>query len=124
MNFKNLFLPVVFGIVLLFPACRNKGLKADAVRIGDAMCRNIEIMNKLRATNPADTVTLQKLQSQARELQGEMNTLYQDFGAKYKERTKDPEFSKAFSRELRKAMLDCPYLSKEDKEQFEKELKE
>jgi len=41
-----------------------------------------------------------------------MTILYQEFKAKYKEKTSDKKFSEDFAKELRKAMLDCPYLSK------------
>ena len=123
-NFKNLLFLGFIGIVLLFSGCGNKGLKEDAIKIGDAMCRNIEIMNKLRAANPSDSANLEKLHSQQHQLQIEMTILYKEFGDKYKEKTKDQKFNKDFARELRKAMLDCPSLSKEDREQFEKDLKE
>jgi len=123
-NLKRLLFPLFIGIVLFFSGCGNRGLKEDAVKIGDAMCRNIEIMNKLRAANPSDSATLEKLHSQQHQLEIEMTILYKEFGDKYKEKTKDPKFNKNFARELRKAMIDCPSLSKEDREQFEKDLKE
>lgn len=123
MNFKNLFLPALIGVVLLFSGCGNRELKEDAAKVGDAMCRNIEIMNKIKAANPADSVTMQKLRSQAHQLEIEMTIVYKEFGDKYGEKTKDPKFNKKFNRELRKAMLDCPSLSKKDRELFEEELK-
>ena len=123
MNFKNLFLPAFIGVVLLFSGCGNRELKEDAAKVGDAMCRNIEIMNKIKAANPADSVTMQKLRSQAHQLEIEMTIVYKEFGDKYGEKTKDPKFNKKFNRELRKAMLDCPSLSKKDRELFEEELK-
>jgi hypothetical protein len=124
MNFKNFFLPAFIGVVLLFSGCGNRELKEDAAKVGDAMCRNIEIMNKMKAANPADSVTIQKLRSQAHQLQIEMTIVYKEFGDKYGEKTKDPKFNKKFNRELRKAMIDCPSLSKKDRELFEQELKE
>lgn len=123
MNFKNLFLPAFIGVVLLFSGCGNRELKEDAAKVGDAMCRNIEIMNKIKAANPADSVTMQNLRSQAHQLEIEMTIVYKEFGDKYGEKTKDPKFNKKFNRELRKAMLDCPSLSKKDRELFEEELK-
>jgi hypothetical protein len=124
MNFKNSFLPALLGVVLLFSGCRNRELKEDAAKIGDAMCRNIEIMNKMKAANPADSVTLEKFRSQAHQLQIEMTIVYKEFSDKYGDKTKDQKFNKQFNRELRKAMLDCPSLSKKDRELFEQELKE
>ena len=52
-----------------------------------------------------------------------MGILYKEFGEKYGEKTKNTDFNKKFAQELRRAMLNCPYLSKEDRDQFEKELK-
>jgi hypothetical protein len=124
MKYRNLFFPLFIGMILLFSSCQNRGLKADAKKIGDVMCRNIEVMNKLRATNPADTATVAKLQSQVEQVQNEMSVIYKEFGEKYAKKTKDPKFNKAFNRELRKAMLDCPSLSKQDRELFEKDLEE
>jgi len=124
MNFKNSFLPAILGVVLLFSGCENRELKEDAAKIGDAMCRNIEIMNKMKAANPADSAVMQKLRSQAHQLQIEMTIVYKEFSDKYGDKTKDLKFNKKFNRELRKAMLDCPSLSKKDRELFEQELKE
>jgi hypothetical protein len=124
MNIKKLFLPITIGIILLFSGCRNNEIKKDAIQIGDAMCRNIEIMNKIRANDPKDTAAARKLNREAKMLQTEMTILYKEFGDKYGAKTKNAEFNKKFAQELRKAMLDCPYLSKEDREQFEREIKE
>jgi hypothetical protein len=124
MNFKNLFFPFILVAVLLFSGCSNRELKEDAAKVGDAMCRNIDIMNKMKDADPADSVTLQKLKMQAHQLQIEMTIVYKEFGDKYGEKTKDPKFNKKFNLELRKAMLDCPSLSKKDRELFEKELNE
>ena len=124
MNFKNSFLPAILGVVLLFSGCENRELKEDAAKIGDAMCRNIEIMNKMKAANLADSAVMQKLRSQAHQLQIEMTIVYKEFSDKYGDKTKDLKFNKKFNRELRKAMLDCPSLSKKDRELFEQELTE
>ena len=124
MNFKNAFFPAILGVVLFFSSCENRELKEDAAKIGDAMCRNIEIMNKMKAANPADSAVMQKLRSQAHQLQIEMTIVYKEFSDKYGDKTKDLKFNKKFNRELRKAMLDCPSLSKKDREMFEQELKE
>jgi outer membrane murein-binding lipoprotein Lpp len=124
MKINNFILPAILGVVLLFSGCGNRELKKDAAKVGDAMCRNIEIMNKMKAANPADSVTMQNLRAQAHQLEIEMTIVYKEFGDKYGEKTKDPKFNKKFNRELRKAMLDCPSLSKKDREMFEQDLKE
>ena len=124
MNFKTFFFLAFIGVVLLFSGCGNRELKKDAARIGDAMCRNIENLNKMRAANPADSVTMKSLRSQSNQLQNEMTIVYREFNEKYGEKVKDQKFTKKFNRELRKAMLDCPSLSKKDRELFEQELTE
>ena len=124
MNNRNSFLFVLICICLLISGCGNRELKKDAARIGDAMCRNIEILNKMKAANPVDSVVMNDLRSQSDKLQKEMTVLYKEFNDKYGEKIKDQKFTKNFNRELRKAMLDCPSLSKKDRELFEEELKE
>ena len=123
MKTKNLFFFLITGMSI-FSGCGNRELKADAKKIGDIMCRNIEVMNKLRTADPADTATVAKLQAQGEKMQKDMQVIYKEFGEKYAKKTKDPKFSKDFNRELRKAMLDCPHLSKKDRELFEKDLEE
>lgn len=120
---KNIIL-LIAGITLLFVSCTDRGLKEDAQKISDAMCKNISVMNDLRKANPMDTVLVQKLQNEAKDQRIEMTILYQEFNQKYGEKTKDEKFNKKFAKELRKAMLKCPNLSPEDKAQFEKELEE
>jgi len=124
MTLKNLFLPLILGIVLLYAGCGDRGLKEQAAKVGDAMCRNIEIMNKIKDADPADSFNMQKLKMQAHQLEIEMTIVYKEFGDKYGEKTKDPKFIKKFNQELRKAMLDCPSLSQKDRALFEKELAE
>ncbi len=124
MKQTKLSLVLMIASLLLLAGCGNRELKKDAARIGDAMCRNIEIMNKMKAASPIDSVTLKNLQAQSGQLQNEMTVLYKEFNDKYGEKIKDQEFTKKFNRELRKAMLDCPSLSKKDRELFEQELKE
>jgi len=101
----------------------NKEVKKDAFAFADAMCRSIENMRKLRAINPADTLHLQKLQQDQRNIEAEMMTLHQEFKKKYGDEAKTPEFNKQYRKFLSEAMLDCKALSKEDRAMFEKELK-
>jgi predicted nuclease with TOPRIM domain len=103
--------------------CRNNDLKKETDEIGDAMCRNIEVMNKLRSANPNDTATISKLQEDVKKIQAEMTILYQKFKTKYGDKAQDKAFNKKFSTELRRTMLDnCQSLSKQDREQFQKDL--
>jgi hypothetical protein len=122
MGIKSLFAFFLFSGLLIFAGCKHDDLSKDAQVIGDAMCKNIEISGKLRAVNPNDTAAINKLQRESKALSTEMTILYTEFKEKWGEKAKDKEFSKKFSNELRKAMLNCPHLSKEDREQFKKDL--
>jgi len=111
-------------IIIALAGCGgNKELKRDAKDIADVMCKNIDVMNRVRAANPADTAQVAKLQQEAKQVQIEMTIVYQEFKEKNKNKLTDDKFNKDFARELRKAMLECPHLSKEDREAFEKEFK-
>jgi hypothetical protein len=115
-------LSLIFAVIILVSCSGNKELKKDAKNIAIAMCRNIETMNNLKAADPADSAKMIQLRAKEKEAEVEMTVLYQEFKAKYKEKVSDPKFSKEFATELRKAMLDCPYLSREDRASFEKEI--
>jgi len=123
MKINHYFLSAIILGLMFFASCRNADLSKDVAGIGDAMCRNIDIMTKLRSANPADTATINKLQLDAKKLQIEMTILYKEFKEKYKDKVNDKDFNKDFSRLLRKTMLkNCTSLSKEDREQFEKDV--
>ena len=121
---KSLLKVILLSVVIALTSCSgaNKELKKDAGNIAVAMCRNIETMNNLKAADPADSAKINELRAKEKEAEVEMTILYQEFKAKYKEKTSDKKFSEEFAKELRKAMLDCPYLSKEDRASFEKEI--
>lgn len=124
MQIRTALLLVIFSGLLVFAGCKGGDLKQDAEQIGDLMCRNIEIAGKLRKINLNDTASANNLQKESENLQSEMTALYQEFRQKWGEKAKDKEFNKRFTTELRKAMLNCPHLSKEDREQFQKDLAE
>jgi len=121
---KSLLKVILLSAVIALTSCSgaNKELRKDAKNIAVAMCRNIETMNNLKAADPADSAKINELRAKEKEAEVEMTILYQEFKAKYKEKTSDKKFSEDFAKELRKAMLDCPYLSKEDRASFEKEI--
>jgi len=114
---------ITASVFTLVGCSGNKELKKDAKGIADIMCKNIDVMNKLRAADPADSVQLMKLQQDAKQVQIEMTIVYQEFKEKNKNKLEDEKFNKNFARELRKSMLECPHLSAKDREAFEKELK-
>jgi len=124
MRARQFFLPVIITVIILFSGCKSNDLKKETDQIGDAMCRNIEVMSKLRVANPNDTATINKLQADVKKIQNEMTILYQEFKQKYGDKVQDKAFAKKFSTELRRTMLDnCQSLSKQDREQFQKDLK-
>jgi len=114
MKIKSI-LSILFIALILSGCSKNKELKEDASNIADAMCKSIEVMNRLKAIDPQDTVKINDLQLNYQSLQSEMEILYEN-------RLKDLQFNKDFANELRKAILNCRYLSKEDRMKYEKEI--
>jgi len=121
---KSKLLILVTSGIFLFAGCggASKELKQDAKNIAEAMCKNIEAMNKLKAADPGDTAIIQELQEESKQVQIEMTILYQEFKNKYKEKVNEGKFNKEFAEELRKCMIDCPHLSAKEKEQFKREV--
>ncbi|MCX6249308.1 MAG: hypothetical protein NTX61_01000 [Bacteroidetes bacterium] len=123
MKIKHYFFSAIILGLIFIAGCKNADLSKDVEGIADVHCRNIDVMTKLRSANPEDSAMINKLQVDAKKLQIEMTILYKEFKEKYKEKVKDNTFNKEFSRLLRKSMLkNCTSLSKEDREQFEKEV--
>jgi hypothetical protein len=102
---------------------QNKELKKDAKNIADAMCKNVEAMKNLRTANPADSMVIQKLQTEYEKVEAEMITLNDAFKKKWGEKATSEEFKQEFRKYLNEAMLDCKSLSKEDRESFERGTK-
>ena len=112
--------------ILFFTGChkKNKEFQKDVDGLGDVMCRIMEASNKIlltKSTDPLDTLTLQELQMKKHDLEIEMTILNTEFNQKYGKQTKDEKFVKDFGSEIKKSMLKCKYLSKEDREKYEKE---
>ena len=100
----------------------NKELKKDVTAFAEAVCKYNGVMNKLKAAvESEDSVAIAKLQLEENQCQTELNLLNSNFREKYKSKLNDTTFRKEYSREIRKAILKCPNLSKEDRERFEKE---
>ena len=101
----------------------NKELKKDVTAFAEAVCKYNGVMNKLKvAVESEDSAAIAKLQLEENQCQTEMNLLNRNFQEKYKSKLSDTTFRKEYSREIRKAILKCPNLSKEDRERFEKEI--
>jgi hypothetical protein len=114
---------IIFVIVAGISGCNreNTELKKEAQAIAKAMCQSIETMNKLTAADPADTLLVRKLQSESNAIGEEMASMHDAFNKKFGKQSEDPGFKKEFSKYLREAMLECPHLSKEERENFSKE---
>jgi hypothetical protein len=123
---KRLHFPLltIFVITLVVSACNreNTELKKEAKVIAEAMCRSIETMNKLGSANASDTLAVMKLQSESQAIGEEMANMHEAFNKKFSKQIEDPGFKKEFSKYLREAMLECPHLSKEERENFSKEM--
>jgi hypothetical protein len=102
---------------------KDKELRKDAKDIADIMCKSIESMKNLRTADPADSVTVQKLQMEYKKVETEMSLLYQEFKTKYGNKVESREFNEKFRKYLNESMLGCKSLSKEDREAFEKGMK-
>ena len=122
MKNRIVILTFLFAGFILLSGCGNSELKKDTRGLSDAMCRIIDVMNKLKAVNPADSEQVTLLQMQAKNLQIEMTILNKEFQEKYKNKLSDEKFKKDYSKYFREAMLTCPHLSKEDRERFQKEV--
>jgi len=114
---------LLITVIFVISGCgENKELKKDVGNIADAMCRITGAMNKERAADPADSVAFRALQMEVKQCQIEMTILNHEFQEKYKSKISDKKFMKEYSREIRKAILNCQYLSKEDRDRYEKEI--
>jgi hypothetical protein len=124
MNIKNkVFLAFLVLTVCLF-GCGPDPVQKDAKQLSEVWCRYIEIMSRRQIVDPEDTVADSRVESELEKVMGEMDSLNTIIRKKYGEKTKDTSFSRRFKRELQKAMLNCPNLSKTDRDKIEKELKE
>ena len=111
-------------VILLLTSCdkKTKDLEKDVTAIGDVMCRIMETMNTLKITNPEDGLAVMALQKKSEDLQAELAVHYKNFQVKYGKKMTDPEFKKEYNKEIKKVMLNCKYLSNEDKERYMKEV--
>ena len=113
---------LLFTVFIVISGCgENKDLNKDVSNIADANCRFMNVMHKLMAADPQDSATIAVLQMEEKQCQEEIQKMNIEFREKYKSQINDRKFKKEYNTEFRKAILNCPHLSKEDKEMFEKE---
>jgi hypothetical protein len=120
----NPFLSLLLIIVnMVISGCGdNKELNNDIANIADASCKVMNVMQKLMSADPADSAAIAALQLEEKQCQEEIQTKNLAFREKYKSQLNDIKFKKEFNIKFRKAILNCPYLSKEDREMYEKEI--
>ena len=123
MKYSILLSLILFVFIFFLSGCGNDNeLQKDIAGIADGMCKITGVMQKLSVADPADSVAIAKLQMEEKQCQTEMTALTREFQEKYKSKLTDKEFKKEYSKEFRKAILNCPHLSQEDREKFEKEV--
>ena len=126
MKIFNFILLTIIGFFLL-SGCGNSGLTKDAERIADAMCRSKGITEKLtlEASKPmADSGLIVKYQAESEKVQKEMIAMYQEFNKRYASKVGDKKFNKEFGKELSKALMNCQYLTEDDKKMLKEKTEE
>jgi hypothetical protein len=126
MNVKKLLYTAGFIAVILLSGCGgNKELKEKVQPIADAMCKFIDIQNQLKtAVEANDSVRIDSLTNIRHQIQIEMTVLNEEFNAKYADKNNDEKFLKEYKKLMNDALLECPHLSKEDREMMEKGMGE
>lgn len=124
MKATNIIFSIFSVLIIGLSSCtrENNELRQEANRMGDAMCRSVEAMNNLRNANPADTASINKYQEEHRKIQEEMAKLHEEFNKKFAKQAENPGFRKQFSRYLSEAMVECRHLSKDERENFRKQI--
>jgi hypothetical protein len=126
MKINGILCLVLIAGIIGVSGCKSedKALKQEAKTIADAMCKSIGVMNELKKTDPADSVTVNRLQQEYQIVQSELMGLYDEFRAKHEKTPPTEEFNNEFRKYLNESMLDCKNLSKEERETFEKGMKQ
>ena len=119
---KKAFLTIAVFAAFLFAGCGgNKELQEDVQPIADEMCRFIDIQNQLKvAVEANDSLKIDSLSMLRHKSQIEMTVLNEEFNAKYGKQSNDEAFLKEYKKLMNDALLECPHLSKEDREMMEK----
>jgi hypothetical protein len=118
---KLLYTAGLVAAVLLSGCGGNKELKESIQPISDAMCKFIEVQNLWKnAAEANDSIRIDSLSKIRNQLQIEMTVLNEEFKAKYGDKLNDEQFLKEYKKLMNDALLECPHLSKEDREMMEK----
>jgi PBP1b-binding outer membrane lipoprotein LpoB len=118
---KAIYAVGIIAVFLLSGCGGNKELKETVQPIADQMCKFINIQNQLKtAVEANDSVRIDSLSAIRHQVQIEMTVLNEEFNAKYKDKNNDEKFLKEYKKLMNEALLECPHLSKEDREMMEK----
>jgi PBP1b-binding outer membrane lipoprotein LpoB len=122
MTVKKALLTLGIIAALMFYGCSgNKELKENVQPIADAMCTFINIQNQLKiAVEANDSARIDSLSVMRHQVQIEMTVLNEEFNAKYGNKNNDEKFLKEYKKVMNDALLECPHLSKEDRDMMEK----
>ena len=129
---KIKFLPATFSLLFFLTfitGCSNSDteFKKDVAALADVYCRILEVSNNLllaETNQQTDNKTIEFLMEKKKQLEAEQARLNSEFRKKYEKSFKDPQFMKKVSNGINESMLICKFLSKEDKEQYKKEISE
>lgn len=121
MKIRTAFVALSVTAVIALASCGNSQLKKDIEPLSDVMCRFIELENKLKASqDTADSATIANLMDARKQLTIEMSVLNKEFQDKYGDKIKDADFGKKFGKIMNDQLLECPHLSKEDRDRMTK----
>lgn len=128
MKIISLLSTILLALSLSFiTSCSNSDaeFKKDVDSLADVYCRILEVSNNLllaQTKQQTDNKTIETLMEKKKQLEEEQAKLNAEFRNKYEKRFKDPQFMKKVSNGINESMLNCKFLSKEDKEQYQKEI--
>lgn len=115
----------IIAVLLLAGCGSNKELQESVQPIADAMCKFIDLQNQLQvAVEAGDSVHIDSLNAIRHQVQIEMTVLNEEFNTKFGDRKNDEKFLKEYKKMMNEALLECPHLSKEDREMMEKGMGE
>lgn len=119
---KRLLYTAGIAAAILLSGCGgNEELKENVQPVANAMCKFIEVQNLWKnAAEANDSVRIDSLNNIRQQLQIEMTVLNEEFKTKYGDKLNDEKFLKEYKKVMNDALLECPHLTKEDREMMEK----
>jgi hypothetical protein len=115
---------ITLGLISFSCKRENTVLKKEAEEIAAVMCENIGLMTQMHCTDPTDTVTVNQLQAEYKEVLAKLKVLYGKLEGKYGKKFSDKAFAREFRKYLNASMLGCKLLKPEERALFEKDISE